>query len=370
VTSIRDNRCGAPWARLELKRVLRNLGLAQIRRQVVRRGVVIRRGIASHPQADTEVRCVPQLRPVLPQPFEGADQRGRALELLARQEPQGVSGEYGRPASTRAVDEPSADHLECCESEIRLRLATTGREPDEIHDVAIGVGGVRGRGQAQQLKTELEMPPPRLVHFVTGLQRSIQHSRMFSGVSCLKDLLVHGRVREPERQQACRIVPQQRDSLVHAAGRSLHALEDARRRRGVPHVEPGRVSSAVADPSFVDVHEGSQILAKGVDVDGFIGQPGNAEHVATTLRRRNTTNHDGGQHLRPNRPDLAVGVLLPVHGTTVPHPVDASSAVEESQFLVLGILGQIGAGRVGKNSTALRPTGHLHLEQTHLDGRR
>src|SRR5262245_23608984 len=91
--------------------------------------------------------------------LEGADESRRALELLDREEPEGVPHQDGDTVALGAPREPSVCDCEGDQTEIRLRLATAGREPEEIENLAIRVAAVDDAVEVQEDEGDLERPP-------------------------------------------------------------------------------------------------------------------------------------------------------------------------------------------------------------------
>ena len=54
------------------------------------------------------------------------------------------------PPPSTPRDEPAPDHLDRREAEVGLGLAATGREPDEVDEVAVLMIGVDGRGKRRE----------------------------------------------------------------------------------------------------------------------------------------------------------------------------------------------------------------------------
>ena len=63
-----------------------------------------------------------------------------------------------RPPSS-LVAEPPKDHGERGEAEVCLGLSAAGREEEEVHELALGIGRVRDAGEVQEDEGELKGPP-------------------------------------------------------------------------------------------------------------------------------------------------------------------------------------------------------------------
>ncbi len=101
-----------------------------------------------------------------------ADQQGRAIELLDREQPQRVAHQH-RDAVAGLVAEPPEEDGERDEPEVGLRLAAARREPEEVGDLAVLVTRVDDPAQAQEDERELERSPlVRTLHVGLGRRLS------------------------------------------------------------------------------------------------------------------------------------------------------------------------------------------------------
>lgn len=71
------------------------------------------------------------------------------LKLLLREQPQGVAHDDSGAAAALSVLHLPSQHVEGGGTQVRLRLATASREPDQIHDVTAGIVLVPDAAQYQ-----------------------------------------------------------------------------------------------------------------------------------------------------------------------------------------------------------------------------
>ena len=135
-----------------------------------------------------------------------ADQPGRAPELIEGQQPQGVTHDdadaRSRATILARVAEPPQDHGERGEAKIRLGLAATGGEEEQIHEFTFGIRGICDARQIQQDEGELKGPPARRA----GAAFSGETAREGSG---------HRAIGGTESVERVRIVHQHSDAALH-----------------------------------------------------------------------------------------------------------------------------------------------------------
>ena len=194
-----------PSARIVL--VLAHLGARGIRTPVPLHSEVIGRTRLADPQTDLERPFAEPTGSVAPAlQLQRADQPGRAPELIEGQQPQGVTHDdadaRSRATVLARVAEPPQDHGERSEAEIRLGLAATGREEEQVHEFTFGIGGVCDTRKIQQDEGELKGPPAR------------RAGAAFSGETA-REGGSHGPVRGTEGIERVCIVHQHPDAALH-----------------------------------------------------------------------------------------------------------------------------------------------------------
>ena len=100
------------------------------------------------------------------------------------------------------VAEPPQDHGERGEAKIRLGLAATGGEEEQVHELSLGIGRVCDTRQIQQDEGELKGPP------------AWRAGAAFSGETA-REGGSHGPVRGTEGVERVRIVHQHPDAALH-----------------------------------------------------------------------------------------------------------------------------------------------------------
>ena len=126
------------------------------------------------------------------------------------------------------VAEPSQDYGERGESEIRLGLAATGGEEQQVHALALGIGGVGDAGEIQQDEGELKGLPARR----TNAAFACETAREGGG---------HDAIRGTEGVERVRIGHQHPNAALHSV----------RGNRGQAHELPGHLPALarqVAEP--------------------------------------------------------------------------------------------------------------------------
>ena len=344
----------------------------------------IRRGLCTHPETDPE-RFVPGTPPIVAggvglaaDHLGGADQRGRPLELLQGEQSQGVPHEDGharRPAASVpiALETPESDRVGG-EPQVRLGLAATGREPEQVGDRvgrmdAFVVGEIGRRLDVQDQERELKDAPravPRVG--IDLLERRHRRRR----IELLRDpgrahlphihrpnpLLPHREVGELERLPCLVVGRQDVDALGDAIASSFAAVD--RSRPGVGMLaEPVGASfdprSLSGDPLAVGRDQGPQggdhgvavRLGEGLHVDDDILQ---ALEAQVLRGRRGLLGHlvgrgNGGEDL-VGALRIALGGIRPVGRDAVAHRELHVVAVPHRELEVLvakrilGVAGQ------------------------------
>src|SRR5690606_7982219 len=106
-----------------------------------------------------------------PEHFAGTDERRRTLELLRRQQSQGVAHEHGHAVGSVVAGHSALESAngegERGEPEVRLRLSPTCRKEEEIHEALVGAAfwmhRIDERRDVQQDERELEGTPGPLL---------------------------------------------------------------------------------------------------------------------------------------------------------------------------------------------------------------
>src|SRR5262249_26920998 len=97
---------------------------------------------------------------------------GCTRELVEGQQTKGVSHDHAHSRSGKAfvlgIPATAEHHRERGQAEVRLGLTTTGREEEEVDDLAISRQRIGQSGEIEEDEGELERPPPRL-SFVEAL---------------------------------------------------------------------------------------------------------------------------------------------------------------------------------------------------------
>ncbi len=106
----------------------------------------------------------PHVRATDPEKFSRGHHREGTAELLDRQQSERVAGENGHARTTdrgfhRTTREASVSERESCKAKVRLGLASSGGEPQQIADVPVDVGRIRHRGKVEELESDLERVP-------------------------------------------------------------------------------------------------------------------------------------------------------------------------------------------------------------------
>ena len=95
--------------------------------------VAIGRRLVANPQPKRERLFAPRFRMLAAGFLHRANERGRALELLNRQQTQGITHDHGKPTagvqSTKIPLKPSDSHCERSYTEVRLGLSAARGEP-------------------------------------------------------------------------------------------------------------------------------------------------------------------------------------------------------------------------------------------------
>ena len=166
VLGVVDELAGAPRAPAQQERTVSPLGrlvVLELRHSPVRAVVGIGCAGRAQPRTHGESPLAEQFVFGLANSIKGADKRRGPLQLLGGEEPQrvahedgGVSGE--RVLLVRAV-EPSPENGEGSETQVRLRLATSGGHPDDVDGTASAVIGLHRRSDASEDKGDLESTP-------------------------------------------------------------------------------------------------------------------------------------------------------------------------------------------------------------------
>ena len=189
------------------------------------------RHVGADPEADPERLGSPGRRVVAAGQLGGADERRRALELLRREQAQGVPHEHGDAAAAveravRRLDHPlpAPDRERVCrQAQVRLGLAATGGEEEQLDlgRVARAAGQRRAahRLDLQQDERDLEGEPR------VGLRTARQHllpgrlepeGRLLGpqrGDLGGDPLLRHDLVHEPEAPQRLGVRAEERQAL-------------------------------------------------------------------------------------------------------------------------------------------------------------
>jgi hypothetical protein len=97
--------------------------------------------------------------------FQGANQRGRAAQLVQGEQAERVTHQHAnaRRANARMPQAPQ-DHRKGGEAEIRLRLSAAGREEKQVHRLAVQMRGVKHPAQVHQNEGKLEGIPAWRLH--------------------------------------------------------------------------------------------------------------------------------------------------------------------------------------------------------------
>ena len=255
----------------------------------------IRGGGLADPQADLERPLAVASRVRLPDQFQGADQGRCPAKLVKGQQPQRVAHDHrnagAAPASVGRVPQPPDDHGEGREPEVRLGLATTRGEEEQVDGLPSGqrVAGPGDAGDIQEDEGELECPPARGLPFTEAPGK------------CPGDRPVGN----PEGVQRTRIGAQQVDAGLDPPGGVAGQEEEPPGGRVPLGVIPGRPGHACllgGDPFPVAGDQWQQRLTHGLGslecaqclhgefdagdclgpglLDGRIGNPGGAHRGA------------------------------------------------------------------------------------------
>ncbi|CAM5455854.1 hypothetical protein SFUMM280S_07415 [Streptomyces fumanus] len=148
-----------------------------------------------------------QLGRVATHALHGAEQDRGPLELLEGEQPQRVAHEDGDAPAVGTLADAAQEGGQGDQTEISLRLATAGGEPEQVGDLPVVVLRIVDAGHAEQHESDLEGAP------VAGGRVGGAHaSALHPGAAGA--LIGHGAVGEPERLHQVRFRPQQLDALA------------------------------------------------------------------------------------------------------------------------------------------------------------
>ena len=276
---------------------------------------------AADPDADVDGGLA-QPRGVPPaKQLERADHPRRALELLAGQQPQGVTHERHGPAARVGILQASPRDQERNEAEIRLRLAAAGGEPDEVQDVPVVVvfpdRGLHGREQEGQL----EGTPP--VPAGCGVPAS--------DAVGLTHLVEHRPVCEPERLGREQIGAEHLDAPPHALEGDAHPVANPIRGRLLLRRRKRRGDAPlIRDPVGVAFGETGEFVR--------CRRRGKAGKIENRVLAAGLDGHHrdlgSGHEVGPD-PRCAPRLHLPVHSRAVTDGIDALLPVLELELLLL-----------------------------------
>ena len=261
--------------------------------------MVGRAGLA-HPKADLERPAAEPGGGILAAlQFKGADQPGRAPELIEGQQPQGVAHDDADPgpgeSGVSLVAEPPKDHGERGEAEVRLGLAAAGREEEEVHELALGIGRVRDAGEVQEDEGELKGPPA-----------GRRPGYAFAGEAA-RESRGHGTIRGAEGVERARVIHEEADPALHPVRGDRRKEQEFLGRRQAIAGQPAEPAPPAFDPRPILRHErGQRPLGCGAvgecaehphvelrprHIEGLRllhvggGGPGGSEHVAGTVHQ-------------------------------------------------------------------------------------
>ena len=168
----------------------------------------VRRRLLPDPQADAERFLAPPLRLGTPDDLAGADQGRGPLELLEREQPKRVPHQHRNaglagPLPHDALEPPQAHH-ERRQTQVRLRLAAAGREPQQVGNrvgpvAAVLVVQVARARQVQQNEGDLEWAPTAVLGHIHVLELYVLAASHLLREHGMDALLPHGPVGKPER---------------------------------------------------------------------------------------------------------------------------------------------------------------------------
>ena len=329
---------------------------------------------AADPQADAERRLPPAGVAVAQgraaDVLAGADERRRPLELLERQEPQGVPHQHGHAVLAGSpLDHPlQAAQAESVgrQTQVGFGLAAAGRKPQQVGGgvgrlAAFGVVELGDARQVQEDEGELERIPGAVLRDVDGrhVGRLVASPSHPLGEQGVRPLEPHRPVHEQERLPRLVLRVEQVQPLLDplqrraAAGNGLlgDVLEVGQTLGGVgdPYLLP-------LDPVPVGVHQRLELRAELLRVR--LGQRLHVEDHALQLgegrvdlgvggpgrgRLRNLVGrHDLGPH-----PDgvVRVGGPIDVDADPVPHSKLDVPPVDHRQQVVLPLHSGVRAGQ-------------------------
>ena len=137
--------------------------------------------------------------------------------------------------------EASKHHREGCDAQVRLRLASAGREEEQVHGLTVRIERIREARQVQQHERELKRPPSGRVPIVELLAEALaQRAR-------------DGPVRHPKRIECVLVRRQQRDAALDPV-RGVSGAEQQALRRIASSALKGLPSLRAALRSRRDTH--------------------------------------------------------------------------------------------------------------------
>ena len=165
--------------------------------------------LVSDPKPQRERFNSPCLRMFLPFDLHCAQKCRSTLELLHRQEAQGIAHDHGQPATgvqpAQVALQTTDRHRERRHAKIRLCLATACREPQQVRvgfqrTCTIRMGGIDQGRNRQKQKRQLERTPlVALDVLIDFIQRNRHPLPSFEGVDRVDALIGHHTVGESER---------------------------------------------------------------------------------------------------------------------------------------------------------------------------
>ena len=272
----------------------------------------VRRHRRADPKTDPERRRapprVPGIDPLPAQHLARAHQRRGPLKLLRRQQPQRVPHQHchtARPVigvRTRpdhALQPPDRERVRR-EPQVRLGLATTGREEQQLHfrvgriaepSVRVGMRLIGQPRQAQQHERELERPPRPVVRHIQAAQQP-SHVRTWRRHPGPHDLRAHALqrhrlVREPERLPRDPVGPEQLNRPLQAPGHVARLCHRPLPRIPVPRdlrigLHPGCL---LGQPLPVPAHQRPKRPHQVIAPQLRRPEPGHVEHQPRHLPR-------------------------------------------------------------------------------------
>ncbi|NUQ33417.1 MAG: choice-of-anchor D domain-containing protein [Planctomycetaceae bacterium] len=300
------------------------------------------------PEANRESRIAELCRVAAANLFQRADQRGRARELIERQEAERVAQDDRDPAAlvlARLAAHSPQEEREGNQAEIRLGLSAARREVDQVRELAIRVRWVGDGGQVHQDERELERPPlgslglavPGVLALAIGLERGDEHG----GVGLDESLA--NRV----------VLGEERDALGDPRFDAI-GFDDQRVARLFERIPIERRVSLLAEPLLVRLDERREGALQRVAVLE-LGEVPHAEH-----ERRDRLVSDARdlvpRDLRGAQgPDLAVRIRHGLEDTgVVPDGPLLPIAEEQRQHALIIVGGRVLAFAIGPPAEAVR----------------